>query len=136
MFVNHFTMCYSHFVMLFSYEKIVSSRYRSLNLHLVTRTYYLIVLLFYLVGCTFYLVLLKRHLKAVFYSILFSIRILFIRLLSFICVLLHFIHAISNNSGIVTRFPETFNKAKTQINVNPACYQNYMRQKQASRTVH
>ena len=49
------------------------------------------LLLFYLVGCTFHFVLLKRHLKAVFHSILFSVHILFIRIFSirilFICIL-------------------------------------------------
>ena len=45
-------------------------------------TYYPIVLLFYLVWCTFHFVLLKRHLKVAFYSILLLVHILFIRILS------------------------------------------------------
>ena len=60
----------------------VSLLYRIPNLHLITCTYCPIVLLFYLVGCTFHFVLLKRHLKVVFHSILFSVCILFIRVLS------------------------------------------------------
>ena len=135
------------------------------------------LLLFYLVGCTFYFVLLKRHLTAVFHSILSSVHILpfiyfsfvyfsfvyfsFVRSshrncsikfhnihskatvleslfnkvavlkrnynarvflwvlrnfqefsickrLLLICILLHFVHAISNDSRINTKLPETF----------------------------
>ena len=43
------------------------------NLHLIMCTYYPMVLLYYLVGCTFLFILLKKHLNAVFHSILFSV---------------------------------------------------------------
>ena len=65
---------------------------------------------------------------------IFFIHILFINIL-FIRIFLHFIHTNSNNGGIVTRLPETFNKVKILINVNSACYQNCMGQKQAFRAV-
>ena len=70
--VYRFTMCYNHLLMLCSHAITVQSRCRIPYLHLIMYTYYSIVLLFYLVGCTFHFVLLKRHLKAVFHSILFS----------------------------------------------------------------
>ena len=53
----------------------------------------------------------------------------------FIRILLDFINAISNNSGIVTRLLEAFSKVKIHINVNSACYQTWIRQKQLLRAV-
>ena len=50
-------------------------------------------------------------------ALILFIRMLFNRIL-FIRILLHFIHTISNNAGIVIRFPETFSKVRIQINVN------------------
>ena len=79
--VYRFTMCYNHSLTLCSHAVIVSPRCRIPNLYLIMCTYYPMVLLFYLVGCTFHFVLLKRHLKAVFHSILISVQILFIRIL-------------------------------------------------------
>ena len=79
--VSRFTMCYKHSFMLCSHAIIVQSRYRIPNLHFITRTHYPIVLLFYLDGCTSHFVLSKRHLNAVFPCILFTVHILFIRIL-------------------------------------------------------
>ena len=84
----NFSMSYNHSFILFSHAIIVYSRYRIPNLHLITCTYYHVLL---------FLDLLKRHLKAVFHSVLFSIRILFIRLffyifVLFICIILILIH--------------------------------------------
>ena len=79
--VYRFTMCYNHSLMLCSHAIIVQSRYHIPNLHLIICTYYPIVLIFYMVWCTLHFVLLKRHLKVVFHSILLSVDILFIRTL-------------------------------------------------------
>ena len=93
----NFSPSYNHSFMLFSHAIIVYSRYRIPNLHLMTCTYYHVLPFFYMAGCTFFLDLFKRHLKAVFHSVLFSIRILFIRLffyifILFICIILILIH--------------------------------------------
>ena len=85
--VYRFTMCYNFSLMLSSHAIIVQSRYHIPNLHLITCTYYSIVLLFDMVLCTLHFVLLKRHLKVVFHSILPSVDILFIRTLF---ILIHF----------------------------------------------
>ena len=153
------------------------------------------LLLFCFVGCTFYFVLLKRHLTAVFHSILSSVHILPFIYFSFvyfsfvyfsfvrsshrkcsikffnihrkttvleslfdkvaslkwnyntrvflwilqnfqefsICkwlllTLLHFIHAISNDSGVVTKLPETFSlfllKSKYRLTLTQGFYEN------------
>ena len=55
------------------------------------------VLPFFLVGCTFHFVLLERHLKAVFHSILFSVHIFFICIL-FIRILLITFHSYTFHS--------------------------------------
>ena len=86
----HLTICHNHSFILFSHSIIVYSRYHIPNLRLITCTYYHIVPLFNLVGCTSSLDLLKRHFKAVFHSILFSVRILFIHII--FIRLLFFLH--------------------------------------------
>ena len=86
----HLTICHNHSFILFSHSIIVYSRYHIPNLRLITYTYYHIVPLFNLVGCTSSLDLLKRHFKAVFHSILFSVRILFIHII--FIRLLFFLH--------------------------------------------
>ena len=88
-------MFYNYSVTFFSHAIIVKSLYRIPNSHLVTRTFFL---LFGMVGCTCHYVLLKRHLKAVSHSILFSVRILFIDILS---IRITFFHSYTFFSSIL-----------------------------------
>ena len=86
--------------MLFTHTIIVSLRHHISSLHLITCTYNPIVLISCVVGCFFHLVLLK----AVFYSLQFSIRMLFILILLFVYYF-HWYTFYSNNFDSHTFLP-------------------------------